>query len=97
MPARRIYLTVRNAVMETMPFAGSAFEDRDDGVEREADGPEACQYACRDEKFGVEEGLFVEERREEQARQSRQHGDDRDAVGQREIGVPDLRQQDHLA
>lgn len=50
------------------------------GVEREADGSEARQYARRDEKFSVEESPFVEERREEKTRQGRQYGDDRDAV-----------------
>jgi len=53
-------------------------------------------HGRRDEEFGLECGLLVEERREEQACQRRQHGDDRNAVGQREVGVPDFRQQRHL-
>lgn len=75
----------------------AAFENRDDGVEREADGAESGQYARRNEVFGFEQHRFVEERGEEKARQRREYRNDRDAVGQREIGVPDFRQQDHLA
>ena len=52
-------------------LARAAFEDRDDGVEREADGAEARQHACGDEILGLGECRLVEECCEEQKRKVR--------------------------